>query len=442
MKKVIKDILNFIKNEYLEQWAFILLFFWVISPLVEYIFKNYCESLYTYYFSFITYIIGLFGIITYIVYIIKNKEKRKWSIKKFIPEILIAILVIIAIIASILSKNTHLSIFGESYRKEGLLVYIMYIGFILLASIIKDTKYLKLLLKSIIASCLVITIIPLFKSDFTYVGFANVFHQFNHYGYYLMINIMLSVFMFMDSSKLFKKIIYLLIYIFLTYLLIRNDTFGCFLAIAITFFFLFLYSMIKKYKRMDVIIVILLFIITSFTVSHFDIKIGERVNFKSTQGLVGNNLSTFTKDVKSIVDKDDKGTNKAGTGRGLLWKEAINYTIDHPIIGGGMESLNSYYFLRNVKYNDRPHNIILQISSFIGIPGAIIYLVLILYLALTNLKIMKQNTIHIMVYFTAMCYFISSIFGNSMYYTSPYFMILLGLLIGFNRERKEIRLTK
>ena len=438
MKKTAKSLLDIIKNEYIEQFAFILLFFWTISPMIEYILKNYYTNFYTYYFTFITYFIGLFGIVIYIVYIIKNKVKKKYSIKRFIPEILILILLIISIIASILSKNTHLSIFGEAYRKEGLFVYIMYIGFILLASIIKDSKYIKLLFKSMIISCLIITIIPLFNNDFTYVAFANVFHQFNHYGYYLMINIMISVFMFIDSDKLIKKIFYLITYVFLIYLLIRNDTFGCFLAIIIGFIFLFIYSMVKKYKRVSIVLVILVFIITSFTVSHYDIKIGERVNFKSTKGLVARNLSTFTKDVKNITKNDDESTDKAGTGRGLLWKEAINYTLDHPLIGGGMESLNKYYREKNVNYNDRPHNIILQVSSFIGIPGAIIYLVLILYIAITNLKIMKHDNIHIMIYVTAFTYFISSIFGNSMYYTSPYFMILLGLLIGFNRDKKKV----
>ena len=443
MKKYFKQLFDLIKDEYIEKVSFILLFLWTISPMVEYIFKNFCKSLYTHYFNFIIYFVGLFGFIIYTIYMVKNRIKGKISIKKFIPEILIILLVILGFVASILSKNTYLSFFGENYRREGLIIYIMYVGFILLASVIKNKKYIKLLMKSIIISCLTITIVPLFNSNFTYVGFPNVFHQFNHYGYYLMINVVLSAFMLLDSDKIIKRIFYLIIYIFFTYLLIRNDTFGCFLAVLISFILLFIYSMVKKYKRINITIIILIFVVASLTISHFDIKIGERVNFNSTQGLVGKNLTSLTKDVKNIVNKDDKGSAKAGSGRGLLWKEAINYTLDHPIVGGGMECLKSHYFLRNIDYNDRPHNIILQISSFIGIPGAIVYVVLIFYVAITNLKIMKHDTIHIMIYTTAMSYFISSIVGNSMYYTSPYFMILLGLLIGFNRcKNKKVRLTK
>ena len=46
-----------------------------------------------------------------------------------------------------------------------------------------------------------------------------------------------------------------------------------------------------------------------------------------------------------------------------------------------------------------------------------------------------KDVINFMVYVTAMCYFISSNFGNSMYYTSPYFMILLGFLIGMSGKK-------
>ena len=437
-------IINSIKYEYLEIISCFFLLFWTISPIIEYFLKN--TSLYTTYFTFIIYLIGIFGILLYVIYFIKLKKDNKFNIKRFIPELLIIILLIISIISTIFSSNPHLSLYGEGYRKEGLIVYIMYIGILLLASIIKNNKYMKYVLKSIIVSGLFITILPLLKDNFTFLNFVNVFCNTNHYGYYLMINVMLSLFMFIDNKQIIKKIFYLIIYIFFIYILIKNNTFGCYLAISISLFCLLIYSLIKKYQRINVIIVILIFIITSFCVSYFDIKIGERVYFKDTTGLISNNFKSIKEDISGIANNDEKVTNKAGSGRGLLWKEAINYTLEHPIIGGGMENLRNHYYEiskeNKVTFNDRPHNIILQVSSFIGIPGAIIYLSLILYVAISNLKIMKNDTIHIMIYFTAMCYFISSMFGNSMYYTSPYFIILLGLLIGFIRRKEKIGLTK
>ena len=442
MKK--NNILNIFYNDSFFEWiSYLLMLLWAISPIIEYIFKNYISSLYTYYFVFAIIFVGFFGIIEYIMYIFVKVKNKKFAIKKHIPHILIAILLIIGIVSSICSSNSSLSFFGESYRKEGLIIYIMYIGFILSSSIIKDKTKIRNIFKVILVSALFITIMPFFNSNFTYKSFSNIYHQFNHYGYFLMISTMLAGFMFVDNNKYIKKIICLLIYIFLLYILICNNTFGCYLAMFISLLFALVYSLIKKYKRLDISILIFTFIIVSILVSFFNIRIGETNNSFNTKDIVSKNLSSLSNDMKIVSSKDEKNnSNKIGTGRGLLWKEAWNYTLKHPLIGGGMESLNAYYKANKVTYNDRPHNIILQISSFIGIPGAIIYIVLILYLAIVNLKFINKDTVNLMVYITAMCYFISSLFGNSMYYTSPYFMILLGLLISISNSNIDSEVKK
>ena len=436
-----KRLFNLIKDDYLEIIICIIFFLWTISPIIEFIFKKYFINRYTTYYSSIIYVIGGLGIIIYLFYIIRYYKKENYCKKDFIPEILLLVLLCISIISTLLSKEPDLSLYGDEYRKEGLIVYIMYIGFILLASIIKDKKYMKYIVVSILINCLIITILPLFRSDFTFFRYSNVFRNFNHYGYYLMINTMLSLFMFIYSDKLFKKIIYMFIYIFILFLLIRNDTFGSYLAIMVTLAFLFIYSLVRNYQRKRVIVAILIFIITSFLVSHYDIKIGEKIHLESQKGIILKNLRSLNKDIKGYINNDEEVIQQAGTNRGILWQIAGDYILEHPIFGGGMECLLPRY--NNTIYHKmatgRPHNSILQVAAFIGIPGAIIYLAFIMYVALSNLIIMQKDTMNIMIFCTAMCYFISSMFGNSMYYTSPYFMILLGLLIGFNRNRKNIK---
>ena len=434
MKKMFNSFLNSIEYQYLEFFSYLLIILWGISPIIEYIFKNYYKDFYTQYFVFIIYFVGIFGFLEYIIYIFKRVKDKNFSIKESIPLVLILILIILSFISSICSDNPHLSFFGGSYRKEGFIVYILYVGFILGSSIIKNKKYIKKFFEIVILSALFITIAPLFNPNFSYRSFSNIYHWFNHYGYFLMISTMISGFMFVGSIKV-KKIIYLFVYIFLIYMLIRNDTFGCFLAIVISLFFCFIYSLVKKYKRLDIIILIVTFIMTSFFVSYFDIKIGERVHLVHTQEIVFNNIKNFSKDVKTAVsDHDVSHFNRIGTGRGLLWKGAWKFTLEHPFIGGGMECLGAYYKKNHINHSDRPHNIILQVSSFIGIPGAFVYLTFILYLAIVNLKKINKSFIYFLIYVVSMCYFISSNFGNSMYYTSPYFMILLGFLIGMLKD--------
>ena len=122
MRKLICSI----KDKYFEEFSCFLLLFWTISPLVEYFLKN--TPLYTSYFTFIIYLIGIFGLLIYSLFFIKLKYENKFEIKNYVPEILIFILSIISIISTIFSDNPHLSLYGEGYRKEGLIVYIMYIG--------------------------------------------------------------------------------------------------------------------------------------------------------------------------------------------------------------------------------------------------------------------------------------------------------------------------
>ncbi len=421
----ISFFLTKIKDKYLEMISYILLILWSISPLVEYILKYFIKNGVTQYFVITIYITGSIGLISYIIYLYKNKISLK---KEFIPQFAILFMFFWAFIATILSKDSYLSLFGESYRKEGLIVYLMYIGFIASSMLIKKDKYRLNIFRLIIFSAFIISLLPLFWSNFSYDYFSNVFHNANHYGYYLMIALMLSAFMFAEG-KGFIRIIYLLLFLFFLQVLIRNNTFGCYLAVLVSFLCYVIYSFLKKNNRGNALILFSVFIISSIMISQLDIKIGERVNLGDTSGLLFNNFISLKKDAEDIFSKDEKSFNEIGTGRGLLWKHALNYTLENPIFGGGMESLNTYYIDHEVYYNDRPHNIILQISAFAGIPTAIMYLFLIFYLALYNYKNMKINLVNKAIYFTAMAYFISSIFGNSMYYTSPYFMVLLGFLM-------------
>ena len=437
MKKMYNRIISSINYNYFSLFSYVLLIIWALTPIIEYLLKSYMPDKYTFMFCSNIYLIGFLGIIEYVIYLCKIIKDKKFNIKDMIPQILILILLILSIISSVLANNPYLSFFVENYRKEGLIVYIMYIGFALSASLIKDKKYIKNVFILIILSAIFITIMPLFKNDFTYTNFSNIYHNINHYGYFLMISTVLAGFMYIDTKGI-KKIVYLLIYIMLIHMFIRSNTFGCFLSIAICFLFSLIYSLICRYKRKNIVVLIVIFIVSSALISHFDIKIGEKINLKNRPGIVSNNITSFSNDIKTLAKNDSKSNiDNIGSGRWLLWKEAVVYISKNPFVGGGMECLKSYYNNNDIKI-DRPHNIILQVASFIGIPGAIIYLILIIYLAIINLKRLKNDSLNFIIYITAMSYFISSNFGNSMYYTSPYFMILIGLLIGMFNNNKDV----
>ena len=79
---------------------------------------------------------------------------------------------------------------------------------------------------------------------------------------------------------------------------------------------------------------------------------------------------------------------------------------------------------------DRPHNLILQLLTTSGLPGCILYMSAVGIILIRGLKnIDMKNDLLVVCLFTSIVYLISSMFGNSMYYTSPYFYIILGFLM-------------
>lgn len=90
--------------------------------------------------------------------------------------------------------------------------------------------------------------------------------------------------------------------------------------------------------------------------------------------------------------------------------------------------LEQYVKITNIEQTSRPHNEYIQIGSSIGIPGLIFYLMFLLTLFYKSLKNMqKQFNFRIISILVALSYLISAFFGVSVFYTTPYLYIFLGL---------------
>ena len=219
-------------------------------------------------------------------------------------------------------------------------------------------------------------------------------------------------------------------YIYLLYYLILNNTFGCYLALFITFIIFLITALIKKEKRVLIALSIIAFIITSFFA-------------KTTEkNIASDNLATFSKDIHNIVSTAPTSADfeKAGTGRMLLWIYGLKFFSQRPIIGYGPENLGAKFAEAKIN-QDRPHNILIQLATTSGLPGLILYCTAIGIILFNGFKKLDmKNELHITFLFVAISYIISSMFGNSMYYTTPYFFIILGFLfretLKFDQEKK------
>ena len=127
-----------------------------------------------------------------------------------------------------------------------------------------------------------------------------------------------------------------------------------------------------------------------------------------------------------------------GTNRGMLWINAIKFIKEKPIFGYGLDNLGYKYMENNITIN-MPHNLILGLSATIGIPGMLFYIFSVLLVLIKGFKNLKNGD-HIinLPYFVIVSHLISSMFGNTMYYVTPYYVIILGMGMLYLNEKEVL----
>ncbi len=191
--------------------------------------------------------------------------------------------------------------------------------------------------------------------------------------------------------------------------------------------------------------------------------------------------------------KLDNEVANIGSGRGEVWIRSLDLMEQRPIFGWGLENLlNEFYYQYNVN-EGRTHNLILQLGGTTGIIGMLLYMTAIIAIFFKNFlrfemreksaemrfvqgialvfiaifmdilaKNMIMDKLFVRIVFVTIvlwivwlafsikkvhsrvkewsmiekvtipifiAYMVSSMFGNSAFYTSPYFMVILGMMV-------------
>lgn len=423
---------------------FVYLFLWMIMPILQTIniFNEFIIEKNLYFI--LMKVIATVGIGVSII-IIYNKFKKSDNKKETLKEIFPIILFIIYMIWT-LNSCYHAPVIkrafeGDSYRKEGYLMYINYAGFFLCSMLLENKKLRKALLNTFIISSIFLIIVDRiclggekFLNIFTNNTIENaVFYQFNHYGYYLMMSLICTLGLFITEKNKYLKTVYLIAYTLIGYASIYNDTFGCYLAIIVILILYAIYAIIKKKDRKAIFIAIIVFALLS------------GITFKDNINLAYRNISQLNEDIKTIICKImnielediDEKLKKAGTNRMELWINGIKFVLERPIIGYGPDNLAEKYEEQGID-QDRPHNLLIYLACVSGIPGMIIYITAVGIIVVNGIKKILNNKYSGLIYLlVVITYLISSMFGNSMYYTSPYFFIFLGSLMNDNLKNKN-----
>ena len=394
-------------------------------------------------FDELSLIVAILGLLTIIFYFGKKSGEgiRPLSLLKAnLPAVFFLILILLMFASTAYNGMTNMALYGDSYRKENLLSFVIYFAaYFFCSSLIADRKikkricYLFLAVGFAIAVCSLAYVVSgalhldwlhELTSCMTYSGtIVGIYAQINHYAYQLVFCVILSASLFISEEKIPLKIFCMISFIVFNIVLIANDSFGPYLAcfVALIFNVIVLYIIDKRLNK-TALLMIGLFVVISLVMSFW-------------YDTIWHNVTTFFSDLTKVaasVQTDaqqaaaDVGEDMYNGWRWRIWKYTVGYIKESPIFGHGIEGIGER--LTQVFGNDRPHNEFLQYAAFFGIPAALMYIAGVFSVFLNGLKnklYLDRYTLAALV--AAFGYLVSSCFGNTMYYTAPLFFIFLGM---------------
>ena len=232
-------------------------------------------------------------------------------------------------------------------------------------------------------------------------------------------SIMLCAGLFLYSEKKYSRTLYFLSFTLQIYALLLNNTFGCYLAVFFALPVLYIFfkkngNVIEYVHTAPILIFATLSILNTFGL------------MPGANGLWGSNFTEMASDIYDIAEWNENALS-GGSGRVILWVEALKYIPKHPIFGVGPEGLTGEYTV--ICGNNHIHNEYLSYAVYFGLPALAAYLIGLGSLFLDRYKkIATLNPVTIIAAGAVVAYLASAFFGNAKYYTAPYFFILLGFV--------------
>ena len=370
------------------------------------------------------YIPGAVGILLGAYYLERTKVYK-------LPLIFMFLFGIWCIVCTAQSETLTLSLFGFVPMSDSVSVYLAYFGMIMLGLILgSDKKYALIVGKIFIAMTLFISILSIIDSPKLFNMFVNeatncfhyqgVYFNTNQMGYHLSVALIINAYFLENSKNKVEKIIYLVAFAILTNMLILNNTMGAYLAVTLTLIFAVIWSFINREsnKKLPLLALGAFIVISTISCLYCDNVI--------------NNFSSMFGDVTTLIE-DDSATDEIdsiGSSRGRLWIRAFSFIKVSPIFGFGLQGVGF-----------SSHNMFLQIGMYTGIPGLALYLAILLS-GVVKLIIMRKTISPLTkaCAFTVISYLISGFFGVTVFYTAPYFYLVLGVcLAGLTKQEETTR---
>ena len=364
-----------------------------------------------------------------------DKIDRKTKALDFLPILTLIIFLLWTLLSCAFSTSKYMAFNGDIFRNEGFMTYMSYAGYILLGLTISNNSFLLkriavafISVGTLLSVCVLLNDIEslsVFINKCLYPNLhSSVFYNSNHFAYYLLLATLVTAFLYLTSDIDHHKLMFILVYVLFIYTIIINDTFGVYLALFLTLLVFSLFEFIKPkfgFKKVFVLLCLFLFV----SIASLIVTKNVLINFYTFFG------DAFSFGNYMVGELNESEVASAGTGRGKLWINSVRAILDRPILGYGLDSGANVFMAYGITM-DRPHNMLLQMALFTGVPGVILYystyiigIVRLLRRRSDLSKVACAST------FLVLGYTISSAFGNSMFYTSPYYLIIFGICLSF-----------
>ncbi len=440
--KTLKEIYTILGDAPFEKGAFFLLLWWCILPVwstIETLYYGTIGRINTLQQTYATmegfkiamHIIGSLSLVFVIFYLVGQIALNHGQILKKLKvqpwHVFFLLMLLWSCISTLLSDDIATSFFGTLYRFDGLRSYFFYAAAYVCASIVMKSKYRKWVLNVFaIVSFMICAIVvmqdfgvPFINQIFVQDERSAMFYHYNHAAYFMNMGIVCLIGLYFYERRIYLRVSYLIALTFSVYALMVNSTFACFLASCSALIMMIVFYIRKNKKfsyRLIIPVVIMVAVSAASYIGWVPTSSGEDMRV---------NIEELKENTSALVE-DPSSAGHVGHGRMYLWQQSLKMIPERPIFGYGPEQLHPEY--AQSMWVDRPDNEFIQHAVFLGIPALLFYLAALISLFIRQwIHMKKLDNTTLIAAGCAIAYLVSSLFGNTMFYTTPYLFIFLGM---------------
>ena len=366
-------------------------------------------------FTFMDYVIIAGGLL----YIGIASKRRELRFEK--TDALFAGFALLILISTFINGFNELTIYGVPYRFIGifnmLAFMLVYMG---VTRSIKRESFGRYILTGYLAAADLIGIAALYDSLTGGIAafhdkkeISAIFFNGNHYGYFLLMAILIGVAYYLFGSR--KAAIFGTASAVLNLALLAvNHSLGSILALIVVLIGTGLLILIKDrtyLKKFG--------LLAAAAAAVFVLAI-------LVSPALRKEFIVLARDLGAILSNSADGS--AGHRRLQMWTLTKGYISERPLFGYGCEGI-AFMLYEAMQVSD-PHCEALAYAAYYGIPAALLYMAGVIGVIATSISRMnKSGVTQKAACMAAAGYFISSFVGVGMFYTLPFFFILLGLSV-------------